>query len=204
MVPRNVSSVSEQCDELDTGWSRAVRLFVLVGFLLAGGALEQSLEAQQRIGHVDTEYILNEIPEYSAVQQKLDQLEARWRKEIQRQERKVQELREEFEAREVLYTSEERKQRRKEIDKAQRKVERLREEYFGPDGKLYARQKELMRPLQERILKAVESVATSAGYDYVLDKKGDTLFLFAEEEHSLSDRVLQELGINVDRAQGQE
>jgi outer membrane protein len=56
-----------------------------------------------------------------------------------------------------------------------------------------------MRPIQERILKATESVATSNGYDYVVDEKGETLFLYARDEHDLSDRVLRELGINVEQ-----
>jgi outer membrane protein len=56
-----------------------------------------------------------------------------------------------------------------------------------------------MRPLQERVLTAVEDVATEAGYDYVLDKEGETLFLYAREEHNLNDRVLQELGITTRR-----
>lgn len=56
-----------------------------------------------------------------------------------------------------------------------------------------------MRPIQERILEAAEDVATQEGYDYVVDKKGETLFLYASEEHDLSDQVLRELGITVDQ-----
>jgi outer membrane protein len=59
-----------------------------------------------------------------------------------------------------------------------------------------------MRPIQKRVLEATESVATDGGYDYVVDKKGETLFLYARDEHDLSDRVLRELGINVDEEDG--
>lgn len=168
--------------------------------LVMGGAGTEPAQAQQKIAYVDTEYILNQLPEYASVQQKLDQLEQRWRKEIQSQKEEVQSLQKEFEARELLYTDEERQRKRDAIESAQQEVQRLRQQYFGPDGRLYARQQELMRPIQERILKAVESVATEAGYDYILDKKGETLFLYARDEHGLSDRVLRELGINVDRS----
>lgn len=175
-------------------------LLVLVGGLVtAPGA-----QAQQRIGYVDTEYILNQLPEYTSVQQKLEQLEQRWREEIQSQQERVETLEEEFEAREVLYTDEERQRKREAIQEARKKVEQLRKQYFGPDGRLYTRQQELMRPIQERVLSAVERVATEAGYDYVLDRKGETLFLFARDEHSLSDQVLRELGINVDQSGGGE
>jgi len=201
-MPRTVSSILWAFVGRLSGWRWIGKGAVLgLGLVIGGSGLAQ---AQQRIGHVDTEYILNQMPEYATVQQKLDQLERRWRKEIEKQEQRVDELEKEFEAREVLYTEAERQRQQKAIAAAKEKVERLRQQYFGPDGDLYTRQQELMRPLQERILEAAERVASSAGYDYILDKKGDTLFLFARDDHSLSDRVLQELGINVDQAEGQE
>lgn len=178
------------------GW--AAFTVVLIGGLLWA----PTGQAQQRIGYVDTEYILNQLPEYTSVQQKLDQLEQQWRKEIQGQQERVETLEEEYEAREVLYTDEERQRKREAIQQARKKVEQLRQQYFGPDGRLYTRQQELMRPIQERVLSAVESVATEAGYDYVLDRKGEALFLFARDEHNLSPQVLRELGINVDETGG--
>ena len=176
----------------------------LAAGLVGGLVWVPTTQAQQRIGYVDTEYILNQLPEYTSVQQKLDQLEQRWREEIQSQQERVETLEAEFEAREVLYTEEERQRRRESIQQARKKVEQLRQQYFGPEGRLYTRQQELMRPIQERVLSAVESVATEAGYDYVLDRKGETLFLFARDEHGLNDQVLRELGINVDQSEGGE
>ncbi len=177
---------------------QGLRLILIV--LVIGGVWAGSLSAHaQQIGYVDTEYVLNQMPEHATVQQKLDKLEEQWRSEIQQKEQEVQKLEQEFQARELLYTEEERKQKQKVIQSTRRKVERLRQKYFGPEGQLYSRQKDLMRPLQERILKAAESVATDEGYDYVVDKKGEALFLYARKEHDLSDQILRELGITVDQ-----
>ena len=151
--------------------------------------------AQQKIGYVDTQSILEKLPEYSTVQQKLDDLEQKWRAEIEDQKEKVQKLRDEYQASELLYTEEERKQKRRAIEQAQQEVEQLRQRYFGPDGQLYARQKKLMRPIQKRILSATEEVATEEGYDYVFDKSEKVLFMYAREEHNLNNLVLQTLGI---------
>lgn len=84
--------------------------------------------------------------------------------------------------------------------KAEDEVDRLRDRYFGPEGELFQQQNQLMRPLQERILEAIEEVATREGYDYVFDKNGDFVFLFTRAQYDLSDRVLEELGIDVDNA----
>lgn len=178
------------------------RLVVCVAALLGLGALVSPAHAQQKIGYIDSEYILNQTPEYANVQQKLDQLEQQWRQEIQKKQQQVQELRREFEARELLYTEEERKNKQEEIRTAEKEVEQLRQRYFGPEGQLYQRQQELMRPIQERVLTAVEEVATAEGYDYVFDKSGEFLFMFARDQYDLSDDVLRELGIDVDEQPG--
>ena len=157
--------------------------------------------AQQKIGYVDSEYILDQMPEYATVQQKLDQMEQKWRKEIESKKANVEELRQTFQSRELLYTEQERAEMKKSIEKARSEVESLRERYFGPKGELYTQQKQLMRPIQERVLAAVEEVATARGYDYVYDKSGDFLFMYARDQYNLSDAVLRELGINVERQQ---
>lgn len=157
------------------------------------------MQAQQKIGYIDTQYILDRLPEYETVQQTLDQAESQWRTEIQDARDRVEELRQEYQARELLYTDEEREEQQQAITEARREVEALRQRYFGPDGQLFTRQRELMRPIQERILVAVEDVATSEGYDYVLDQSGEVLFLFARDQYDLSDVVLRELGVDVER-----
>ena len=172
-------------------------LLVLAAALFVWGHSHPA-RAQQKIGYVDTQSILEKLPEYSSVQQKLDELENKWRAEIEDQKQKVQTLRDEYQASELLYTEEERKQKRKAIQEAQREVEQLRQRYFGPEGRLYSRQKKLMRPIQQRILSATEEVATEEGYDYVFDKSEKVLFLYARDEHNLNELVLRRLGITPD------
>ena len=84
----------------------------------------------------------------------------------------------------------------------EREIEDIRMRYFGPEGELFRQQDQLMKPVQERVLAAVEEVATRQGYDYVFDKSGDYLFLFAREEHDLSLDVLEELGIDTEQLEG--
>src|SRR5690625_5877341 len=75
-------------------------------------------------------------------------------------------------------------------------LERARMQYFGLEGELFQQQESLMRPIQERVLAAIEEVATRDGYDYVFDRSGDFLFMYAREQYNLSDEVLAELGID--------
>lgn len=182
------------------GWGLALIVAAVIG--LWGSASEA--RAQQRIGYIDTQSILEELPEYATVQQKLDKLEEEWRAEIQDQKERVQKLENEYQASRLLYTDKERKQKQKAIEEAQRKVEQLRQQYFGPEGELYTRQKQLMQPIQERILNATEEVATAEGFDYVFDKSEKVLFMYAREEYNLNDSVLRELGITPNQNAGRD
>lgn len=155
--------------------------------------------AQQKIAYVDSDYILTKTPDYASVQQQIDRLASDWQKELDERKAEVDEMFTEYQARELLYTNEERNRRRQDIIRAEEEVERLRVKYFGPDGDLFIQQEQLMRPIQERILEAIEEVATADGFDYVLDRNGDALFLFAKPQFDLSDKVLEELGIDVEQ-----
>lgn len=163
--------------------------------LLLAATTAFDANAQQRIGYVDSAYILEQTPEFATVQQQIDRLAQEWRDELDNQRRRLDDLFREYQARELLYTDEERRQRQDEIMQLEDELERARMQYFGPEGELFQQQESLMRPIQERVLAAIEEVATRDGYDYVFDRSGDFLFMFAREQYNLSDEVLAELGI---------
>lgn len=173
------------------------------GLLLLACAAAWHPAQAQKIGYVDSQYILDKLPEYATIQQEIDRLAQDMQAEIQEAQRAVDELFREYQARELLYTNEERQRKREEIVQAEENIARLREGYFGPEGDLFREQEQRMQPLQERVLAAIEEVATADGYDYVFDKEGDLIFLFAREQYDLSDRVLEELGIDLENSRTQ-
>lgn len=157
-----------------------------------------AVSAQQRIGFIDSDYILEQVPEFATIQQNVDRQAQEWETEIEDAQKRVDEMFREYQARELLYTKEERQRKQEEIVQAEEEAERLRMRYFGPEGELFVQQDNLMRPLQEKLVKAIEEVATTDGYDYIFDKSGDFLFLYTREQYDLSDRVLEELGIEIE------
>ncbi len=158
--------------------------------------------AQQKIGYVDSEFILNRTPEYATVQQQLDRMAQDWNKELDEMRSALDQRFKDYQARELLYTSEERQRRRSEIMQDEEALEKQRAQYFGPEGEIFAQQEKMMRPIQEQILEAIEEVATAEGFDYIFDKSGDFLFLYARDQWDMSERVLQELGIDINKNTG--
>ncbi len=174
------------------------RLALFAALLVAAGLLAAPpVHAQQKVGYVDSDEILRRTPEYATVEQQVGRLAEQWESELRQEERALEELRVEYQARELLYTDEERRAKEEEIARAEEDIERLEQEYFGPEGKLYTEEERLLRPVQERVLTAIEEVARAEGYDYVLDQSGALVFLFAREQYDLTADVLEELGIDV-------
>lgn len=172
----------------------APRLFAALAAL---AALAAPAQAQQRIAYLDSDYVLERITEYRTAQANLDRLAQQWQTELDALQRELDALIREFEARELLYTEEERGREQGAIAAKEQELEARRLQRFGPDGELFREQQRLMRPIQERVLAAVSDVAEAENYDYVFDKSGDFLFLFLRPQFDISDLVLDELGIEV-------
>ena len=179
------------------------RIAALALLMVTAPLLGASVQAQSKIGYIDSEFILGRMTEYTQVQQQVDRMADDWQQEVEERRQEVDAMFQEYQARELLYTNEERQRKRDEIMQAEEEVERLRMQYFGPEGQLFQQQESLMRPIQERVLEAVEVVAQRGSYDYVFDKNGGGfLFLYADEGLNLSEDVLEELGIEVEQRAG--
>ena len=162
--------------------------------LMNGGALHAQ---NQKIGFIDSETILERMPEYSGIEQRLSNLSDTWNMEIVELERELENLETEFEAREILFTDEIRAQRLEEINQKRDELDRYIEEKFGPQGEYFARQKELLEPIQRQIFDALTRVANSGQFDFVFDRSQDTRFLFVRQQWNLTEEVMLELGVEL-------
>ncbi|MFN3597210.1 MAG: OmpH family outer membrane protein [Rubricoccaceae bacterium] len=168
----------------------ALSLLVLLGLLAPAAA------AQQRIAYIDSEVILQRLPAYQTAQQEVERLAQQWRAELDEIAADVERLQQDYAARELLYTADERTARRAEIDARRQALAAARQRYFGPDGELLREQQARLRPVQEQVLEAVERVALADNFDYVFDRSGDFLFLYTRPQFNLTERVLEELGVS--------
>ncbi len=185
---------------------RSLALAVSPRTFLAAAPLALLLAAPaalaQRVGYVDSQVILPQLPEFQSARQEVDRLAAGWQAELNAMDREVEALEQEFQARELLYTADERTQKAEEIQTRREEMALFRRRHFGPEGELFREEQQRMRPVQERVLVAVEAVAEEAGYDFVFDRGGDVVFLYARPALNLTDLVLLELGIDPERRAG--
>ena len=150
----------------------------------------------QKIGYVDTDMILNSIPEYKAAQTEIDKLSVDWQKEIEAKYTEIDKLYKAYQADAILLTDDMKKKRENEIINKEKEVKELQKQRFGVDGELFKKRQELVKPLQDKIYNAVKAVAERGGLAIILDKAGQVSILFANPKYDKSDDVLTYMGYN--------
>ncbi len=160
-----------------------------LGFLFAFS----NAASAQRIAYVDVDRILESFKEYKDAQQELDRIAAKWRQDIAQEYDLIKGLYNRYQAEQVLLSEEARRQREDEIMNREKEVRDLQKARFGPEGELFRRRQEMVRPIQERVYRAIESYATERGYDFIFDKSGAAGIIFFSPAYDKTDDILNRL-----------
>lgn len=149
----------------------------------------------QKFAYVNTDYILGRIPAYEAAQKQLDRFSEEWQKEIEAKRTDIEKLYKEYQAERVLLTEEMRTKREEDIMQREKDVKELQRKYFAPDGMLYKKRQELVKPIQDDVFNAVKQLATEGNYSIIFDVSAGPTMLFTDPKFDKSDEVLQKMGI---------
>ncbi|MBE0668251.1 MAG: OmpH family outer membrane protein [Bacteroidales bacterium] len=148
----------------------------------------------QKFAFVDSEYIRNNIPAFTAAQQQLDKLSEGWEKEVADGYAAVETMYKNYQAEVVLLSQDQKKKREEAIITKEKEVKDLQNKYFGMEGELYKKREELVKPIQDEILKAIKEISVEGSYAVIFDTSTGSNILFANPKYDLSDQVLQKLG----------
>lgn len=170
-----------------------------VCLLMLFGA-NNGLAQEQKIGYVDTDYILSKMPEYQGVQQQLRSISSEWNDKLDEMQNNIDQLREDFQAKEILYTDELRKQKQQEIQDKIRQRQQYLDQKFGDKGEYFQKQKDLLEPIQRKVFNAINTVAKRQNFDFIFDRAQNSNMLYSVQKWNLNDEVLQELGITLNEA----
>ncbi|MDX1476235.1 MAG: OmpH family outer membrane protein [Saprospiraceae bacterium] len=159
--------------------------------LLTIGALQA-----QRIAIVDIDEVLESMDEYQQAQQELDRIAAEWRQEIQKEYDKIRSMYNKYQAEQVLLSDQARADREDEIMEMEQQVRELQKQRFGPEGGLFQKRQDLIRPIQDQVFGAIQQYAEDRGYDFIFDKGGSSGLIFSNEEYDKTDDIKRKLGVN--------
>jgi len=165
-------------------------LLILSIFIFAGSS------QAQKFAYVDSQFILEHIPEYKQAKEEIDNLSYQWQEDIEAAYQKIDKLYRAYQTDKVLLTDKMRQAREDEIIQKEKEVKELQQQRFGTDGDLYKKQEELIRPIQNLIYTAVQEYAEKGKYSVIFDKSSDLLMLYSDENLDKSEKILDQLGYN--------
>jgi outer membrane protein len=148
----------------------------------------------QKYAFVDTDYILDNIPEYADAQTQLDDLSVQWQKEIETKFAEIDKLYKAFQTEAVLLPEDMKKKREDDIIKKEKEAKDLQKKRFGKDGDLFKKRQELVKPIQEKIYTAIENMANDDNYAVVFDKAGSATLIYSNPKYDISEQILDKMG----------
>jgi len=149
----------------------------------------------QRFAYVDSEYILKHVPDYISAQKELNALSAQWQKDVDFRFQEIDRLYKAYQADQVLMTADMKKRREQEIVDKEKAAKDFQKSKFGPDGELAQRSSLLVKPIQDRIAKAIQAVAEAEDLDMIFDKNSEVVMLYANPRYDKSSDVITKLGL---------
>jgi outer membrane protein len=149
-----------------------------------------AVPAQTKIAHINSEAIMQALPEAIDAQKSLDVLVAQWEAELQKMQADWKRKFDEYDKRKLILTEQVRADQERELRELDQKVSEYRNKKFGQNGELFQKQNEVMKPIQNKMFQVLEDIAREDGYDYILDKSGEVLLLYANDKRDLTQKVL--------------
>lgn len=169
------------------------RLSLIVVLALALTLISQTSLMAQKIAYVEIDRILESIKEYQDAQTELDRQASVWRQDIAQEYDVIKGMYNRYQAEQVLLSEETRRQREEEIMNKEKAVRDIQRERFGPEGELFKRRQELVRPIQDKVYRAIEAYAAERGYDFIFDKSSGAGMIFSNPQYDKTEDILARL-----------
>jgi outer membrane protein len=166
------------------------RFIVAVLFLVPAFS---SVHAQSKIGYINSESIMQTLPEAIDAQKTLDGLVSQWEAELQKMQTDWKRKYDEYDKKKLILTDQARADQEKELRNLDQAIQDYRNKKFGQNGELFQKQNEIMKPIQNKIFQVLEDIAKEDGYDYIFDKSGQILLVYANEKNDLTAKVIQRM-----------
>lgn len=151
------------------------------------------LFSQTKVGYIDSKKILESMQDSRDAKQRLDNLVGQWQTELKELQDSLKIMKDDYEKKKLILTEQLKQDKEKEIANLESFINDYHSKKFGANGEYFQSQTEFMKPVHDRIFKAIEVVAKDGNYDYVFDRSSNILLLFVNENYDLTAKVIKEI-----------
>jgi len=167
------------------------RFYFIAIILFAVAFLAKDSGAQTKVGYIDSKKIMDNLQEARDAKMKLDNIVADWQKELTSLQDSLKKIKDDYDKKKLILTDQMKTQKEKEISDLDAFITSYKTRKFGDGGEYFTKQTEVMKPVYDRIFKAIETVAKDGNYDYVFDRSSDLMLLFVNEKYDLTAKVVK-------------
>lgn len=169
----------------------AYRRFIFLTFAaLAFFAFASTVNAQTKVGYIDSKRIVDGMQETQDAKSRLDNLVTEWQAELNVLQDSMKIMKEDYENKKLILTDQLKQQLEQEIKDIQTQIEDFKTQKFGENGEYFQRQVEFMKPVHDKIFSAIQKVAREDDYDYIFDRNSEILLLYVNERYDITAKVL--------------
>jgi outer membrane protein len=154
-----------------------------------------SINAQQKIGHINSLDILQVMPEFKQMNADVEKKKNDYTKvlegmygEYDKKQKELQALSQDKTASDVILES--------KVTELQQLQQRIGDFENKVNDDLQKLQQDKMKPINDKYLKAVKEVATANGYSYIIDVVSGAVAYFPEGTNDVTDLVMKKLGVS--------
>lgn len=169
------------------------RIFLFLVPVLFLSTMTQAQGRGIKIGYIDMEYILQNVPDYAQAKNELEQKAQKWKQEIEAKKNDLTKIKDALKTERVLLTKELIEEREEEIAFQEKELIDYQQKRFGPTGDLITQKSVLIKPIQDQVFTAAQDIAEAKKYDFIFDKSSDLTMLFAAKKYDISDQVVRVL-----------
>ena len=157
-------------------------------------AFAGTVNAQQKIGHINSVDILTVMPEFKTMQDELQKQKDSYTKVMEGMYGDYEKKQKELQAMSQTPGTPDaiRETKLQELQQLQQRIQDFEEKV---NNDLQKAQQDKLKPINDKYLKAVKEVATANGYAYVLDVVSGALAYFPEGTNDVTDLVMKKLGV---------
>ncbi|MDQ3021395.1 MAG: OmpH family outer membrane protein [Bacteroidota bacterium] len=149
--------------------------------------------SQTKVGYIDSKKILESMQDSRDAKQRLEALVTQWQGELKELQDSLKYIKEDYEKKKLILTDQLKLQTEKQIADIEGSVSSFKTQKFSEGGEYFQKQTEYMKPVQDRIFKAIETIAKDGSFDYVFDRSSDILLLYVNENYDLTNKVINEI-----------
>ena len=164
-------------------------IFLFAAFLLS--CTFAFAQTAQKLGYVDSQTILTQLPESIKAQGDLDALTNKWTAQLDSMTQSYQGALANYQKQANTMPDDKKLAAQQNLIAQEQSLIDFRRQKFGQGtGEIYKKQEELFNPVKEKIYKAIGDVAKREAMQFVFDKSGDIVLLYADSAFDITYQVL--------------